>query len=296
MVTNELIFLFDNEPISTIKNEFLNSKYIQLDLLRLDLIHPEISGNKWFKLKYNLAFALENNFKSIVSFGGAFSNHLHALAFAGFQNNIKTIGIIRGEIVENYTLFDCQKWGMELHFIDRKTYREKYETNFLIEIQRQFPTSYIIQEGGNNDLGQKGCEEILGENLIGNYDLICCAVGTGATLTGIINSVKDETKVLGFCAIKNGEYLKNIILQQTNSTNWDLNYNYHFGGFAKMNIELKNFIEEFKIEHSIVLDRVYTSKMMFGIFDLIKKNIFKEHTKILAIHTGGLQGNRTLEL
>lgn len=279
--------------ISNINTKTVQDKNIGLDLLRLDLIHPEISGNKWFKLKYNIAFALENNFKSIVSFGGAYSNHLHALAFAGKEFNIKTIGIIRGEAVENQTLQDCKKWGMDIHFISREQYREKDEVDFLKTIQEEFKTSYIIPEGGNNMLGQKGCVEILSSAQKEKYDLFCCSIGTGATFTGIVNALGGEKKAMGFSAIKNGHYLANEIQQQTPYSNFELQYDYHFGGFAKINDHLKTFMQQFKSEQSYELDRVYTGKMMFGIFDLIEKNSLQENTQILAIHTGGLQGNRT---
>jgi 1-aminocyclopropane-1-carboxylate deaminase len=283
-----------NLLVSKINTKIVEAKNIQLDLLRLDLIHLEISGNKWFKLKYNIAFAKENKFKSIVSFGGAYSNHLHALAFAGKLFNIKTIGIIRGEVVENETLHDCKKWGMELHFVSREQYREKYELHFLETIQQEFITSYIIPEGGNNELGQKGCAEILSQEQKEKYDLFCCSIGTGATFTGIINSLKGQKKAIGFCAIKNGHYLANEIQLQTANSNFEMQYEYHFGGFAKINDHLTSFIQQFKIEQQIELDRIYTAKMMFGIFDLIEKKSIRENAKILAIHTGGLQGNRTL--
>jgi 1-aminocyclopropane-1-carboxylate deaminase len=283
-----------NLLVSKINTEIVEAKNIQLDLLRLDLIHPEISGNKWFKLKHNIAFAMENKFTSIVSFGGAYSNHLHALAFAGKLFNIKTIGIIRGEVVENETLQDCKKWGMDIHFISRESYREKYEFNFLETIKEEFKSSYIIPEGGKNELGQKGCTEILSQEQKEKYDLFCCSIGTGATFSGIINSLKEEKKAIGFCAIKNGHYLENEIQLQTASSNFEMQYEYHFGGFAKINDCLTTFIQQFKSEQQIELDRIYTAKMMFGIFDLVKKNNFRENTKILAIHTGGLQGNRTL--
>ena len=280
--------------ISKINTKIVQEKNIQLDLLRLDLIHPEISGNKWFKLKHNIDFAIQNNFKSIVSFGGAYSNHLHALAFAGKQYNLKTIGIIRGEVVENETLQDCKRWGMDIHFISRETYREKYDIHFLKTVQEEFKTSYIIPEGGNNALGQKGCAEIVSPEQKEKYDLFCCSIGTGATFTGIVNSLGGEKKAMGFSAIKNGHYIANEIQQQTVFSNFELQYEYHFGGFAKLNDSLITFMQQFKNEHQIELDRVYTGKMLFGIFDLIEKNSFQEDTKILAIHTGGLQGNRTL--
>ncbi|MBK7762559.1 MAG: 1-aminocyclopropane-1-carboxylate deaminase/D-cysteine desulfhydrase [Bacteroidetes bacterium] len=270
----------------------LDNKKVQIDILRLDAMHPEISGNKWFKLKYNLQAAYERGAKSLLSFGGAYSNHLHALAFAGFKTKLKTIGIIRGEEVVNPTLQDCIVWGMDLHFISREKYRHKTEVSFLEEIQSKFPHAYIIPEGANNEAGLLGCNEILQGIPLANYQYIAASVGTATTLCGLINASLGSNEVLGFLAMKQGLYLEEEIKQRTTKTNWRLIDDYHFGGFGKSNAELFTFMDNFTTKHNIDLDRVYTAKMMYGMYDLIQANRFEHNAKFLVIHTGGLQGNR----
>lgn len=281
--------------ITTVSDSFLTDQNIRLDILRLDLIHPEVSGNKWFKLKYNIQAALDQHAESILSFGGAYSNHLHALAFAGKLFGIKTIGIIRGEEVMNTTLSDCINWGMELHFISRDEYRTKYEDEFIDKMQLKFPSTYIVPEGGNNAFGRKGCEEILQAVKVELYSHICCAVGTGATFTGIIQSSDRNNHVLGFSSIKNGLYLEDEIGKQTEKENWTMLHSYHFGGFAKRTRPLIEFVQDFKAKQDIELDYIYTGKMMYGLYDLIQKKSIPAGSNILFIHSGGLQGNRSLQ-
>lgn len=263
-------------------------------MLRLDLLHPVISGNKWYKLKYNIEEAIRENKKTLLSFGGAYSNHLHAMAYAGKQFGLKTIGIIRGEAVINETLTDCKEWGMDLHFISRSQYKNKTEENFWSEIQTSFPGAYLIPEGGNNDLGIKGCKEILQTIDIAKYDIITCAVGTAATYTGLIEASLSSQSLLGFLAIKSGEYLRHEIENKTSKRNWDLITDFHFGGFAKKNLALLSFMEDFKTTQSIPLDFIYNGKMMYGLFEMIAQGSTFDSKKILVVHTGGLQGNRSL--
>ncbi|MEP0262658.1 pyridoxal-phosphate dependent enzyme [Dokdonia sp.] len=278
---------------------------IELSLKREDLIHPYISGNKYRKLKYNIAFAKANNYKTLLTFGGAYSNHIAATAAAGKEYNFKTIGIIRGEelgahlektLSENETLAYANSCGMEFKFISREAYRAKNDMSFLNTIREEYKDVYILPEGGTNDLAIKGCEEILTTSDL-TYDYVCCAVGTGGTLSGIINASKSSQKVLGFPALK-GDFLTTEIAQKTNATHWELIQEYHFGGYAKVTKELVDFINGFKKEQEILLDPIYTGKMMYGIFDLISKGYFPQNSRILAIHTGGLQGisgvNKTL--
>ncbi|GBL36131.1 putative 1-aminocyclopropane-1-carboxylate deaminase [Filimonas sp.] len=285
--------LSNQVTIDTIQDDFLKARDIRLDLLRLDLIHPQISGNKWFKLKYNIEAALKQGAESILSFGGAYSNHLHALAFAGHLSGIKTIGMLRGEEVSNHTLDDCGAWGMELHFISREEYRLKNESDFLESIQTKFPSSYIVPEGGNNEAGRKGTREILQGIDLNLYTHICCAVGTGATLSGIAEASLPGQKILGFSAIKNGAYLEEEIRQHTGNLNWALKHDYHFGGFAKKNEQLLEYIHGFQQKQGIELDFVYTGKMMFGIDQMIQEKKIHAGSTVLAIHTGGIQGNRS---
>lgn len=266
---------------------------ISLSIKREDLIHPFVSGNKFRKLKYNLLEAAAQNQKQILTFGGAFSNHIAAVAAIGQLYQIKTIGVIRGEelvnsIDENPTLRFAKSCGMQLDFISRTAYRNKTETSFLKQLEQKWGSFYLIPEGGTNALAIKGCEEILTE-ADADFDFICCAVGTGGTISGLINSAKGHQKILGFPALK-GDFLKEEICRFATNQHWDLILDYHFGGYGKITPELVNFINQFFLKTSIPLDPIYTGKMVFGVIDLIQKGYFPEGSKILMIHTGGLQG------
>jgi 1-aminocyclopropane-1-carboxylate deaminase len=277
-----------NQPIK------LASKLnVQLVVKREDEIHPIISGNKYRKLKYNLEEAKTRGFKTLLTFGGAFSNHIAAVAEVGKQFGFKTIGVIRGEelvykIDENPTLKFAQQSGMYFKFVTRKVYRTKTSEKFIDGLKAEFGDFYLIPEGGTNALAVTGCEEILTEK-DRNFDYICCAVGTGGTLSGLINCSKPGQQILGFPALK-GDFLKEDIGKFVHKKNWQLVTDYHFGGYAKINQALISFINEFKKNYQIPLDPIYTGKMMFGIFDLIENGYFSQGSKILAIHTGGLQG------
>ena len=266
---------------------------IELQIKREDSIHPEISGNKYRKLKYNILEAKKLGFKKLLSFGGAFSNHIAALAAVGREFDFETIGIIRGEelqskINDNPTLKFAQSCGMQFKFVDRTSYREKNSGEFIEKIKNDFSDFYLIPEGGTNTLAIQGCEEILTKE-DSYFDFICCSIGTGGTISGLINSSHPNQQILGFPALK-GDFFKKEIVKFTDKSNWELITDYHFGGYAKVNKALIDFINEFKKETTIQLDPVYTGKMMFGIRDLIKKGFFPEGSRILAIHTGGLQG------
>lgn len=266
---------------------------IELYLKREDKLHAFVSGNKYRKLKYNLKEAEQLGFNILLTFGGAFSNHIAAVASAGHILGFKTIGVIRGEELQynvktNPTLQFAQDNGMRLKFVPRDVYREKTTSAFLEVLKKEFGNFYLIPEGGTNTLAIKGCEEILA-NDDKSFDFVCCAVGTGGTISGLINCSKPRQQVLGFPALK-GSFLHEDISKFVSKTNWDLVTNYHFGGYAKINSNLVNFINAFKSEHDVQLDPVYTGKMMYGIFDLIQRGFFPNGSKILAIHTGGLQG------
>lgn len=256
-------------------------------------IHPEVSGNKIRKLKYNLEAAVREGFEGVLTFGGAFSNHIAATAAAGKLLDISTVGIIRGEelakdIDLNPTLSYAKASGMDLDFISRAAYRNKNEVSFLKSLNIKYPNFYIIPEGGTNARAVRGCSEILTEK-DRDFDVICCAVGTGGTISGLINSSLPHQKIIGFPALK-GAFLNEDIRKFAQHSNWELCPDYSFGGYAKVNQELIQFINQFKNDFGIPLDPVYTAKMMFGIDDLVKKGFFSRSTKILAIHTGGLQG------
>ena len=271
----------------------LPNNTVELYIKREDKIHPFVSGNKYRKLKYNLLEAKNNGFDTLLTFGGAFSNHIAAVASAGNAFGFKTIGIVRGEelgnkISENSTLSFAKENGMQFKFVSRELYRNKTSESFLNDLKEEFGDFYLISEGGTNKLAVKGCEEILNTE-DKNFDYICCAVGTGGTISGLINCSKPSQQVLGFPALK-GDFLKEDISKFASQTNWKLITDYHFGGYAKINEELVTFINQFKIDNQVSLDPVYTGKMLFGIMDLINKNHFPKGSKILVIHTGGLQG------
>tara|TARA_R110002012_G_scaffold17930_5_gene66741 strand:- start:49407 stop:50297 length:891 start_codon:yes stop_codon:yes gene_type:complete len=266
-----------------------NQVYIKPDYL----IDSFISGNKYRKLKYNVLQAKKLASKTLLTFGGAYSNHIAAVAAAGSRFGFQTIGIIRGEelinkIQENPTLVYAQKQGMQFYFVSRDAYRKKESPAFIEYLKSQFGNFYLIPEGGTNDLAIKGCEEIL-TNQDAKFDYITCPVGTGGTISGLINASVNHQKILGFPALK-GDFLQKDISKFAKRDNWDLVTDYHFGGYAKINSELISFINEFKSQFNIPLDPIYTGKMVYGVFDLIKKGYFPKDAKILMIHTGGLQG------
>lgn len=288
-----MIKIIDQLNVRLAENLYLKPEY------KIDV---HISGNKYRKLKYNLAKAKQENSQTLLTFGGAFSNHIAAVAFAGKKLGFNTIGVIRGEelkdrTVLNSTLALAKDNGMRFMFVSREIYREKSQKNFIENLKAKYGDFYLIPEGGTNQLAVKGCEEILASDDL-KFDYICCPVGTGGTISGLINSSFPNQKILGFPALK-GDFLKKDISKFALKNNWELITDYHFGGYAKINEDLISFINEFKKQHQIPLDPIYTGKMMFGIFDLINKDYFPEDAKILAIHTGGLQGitgmNKELE-
>ena len=272
-----------------------NNKDVSLYIKREDLLHPIISGNKFRKLKYNLEEAKKKGFKKLLTFGGAFSNHILAVAAAGKEFGFETTGIIRGEelrdkIAENPTLKQAQELGMHFIFVTREDYRNKNEQTQLEKWGILTEAFYIIPEGGTNDLAIKGCEEILKKE-DDVFTHICCSTGTGGTISGIINSATENQKIIGFSSLK-GEFMSSQISNFVTKTNWEVNTDYHFGGYGKVNDELISFLNNFYKKTTIPLDPIYTGKMVFGILDLIEKNYFKKGSKILLIHTGGLQGIR----
>lgn len=266
---------------------------IELFIKREDLLHPVISGNKFRKLKYNLAEAKRLGYKKLLTFGGAFSNHIVAVAGAGKEFGFETIGIIRGEeleekINENPSLAVAEQFGMKFVFVSRDAYRLKESPEFLEELQSKFGDFYLLPEGGTNELAIKGCEEILSE-LDSEFSYVCTSVGTGGTVSGIINGSSSHQNIIGFSSLK-GDFLQKDIAKFANQKNWTINCEYHFGGYGKVTNELIGFINSFYKQYEIPLDPIYTGKMMFGILDLIQNEFFPLNSKILAIHTGGLQG------
>lgn len=266
---------------------------VTLTMKREDLLFPLLSGNKFRKLKYNLEHAREMGYQTLLTFGGAYSNHLHATAAAGRYYNFRTIGVVRGEELEgrplNPTLANARENGMQLVFISRELYRKKSELPFLDSLQHHYGPVFILPEGGTNQRAIRGCEEILTQG-DWNYTHVCCPVGTGGTLAGLSRSAAPGQQVLGYPAIRAGR-LGSELRSWIPGGHWRLIHDFHFGGYGKVNRDLIEFINDFKEVAGVALDPVYTGKMMFGILEGIRRKDFPEGSRILAIHTGGLQGS-----
>ena len=282
--------------LQRLEDPLFEKKGINFFIKRDDLIHPTVSGNKRRKLKYNLLEAQKQNYETLLSFGGAYSNHIYALAAAGKLFNFKTIGVIRGERPEplNPVLEFAKNNGMRLFFISRTAYRDKYNPELIGELKERFGKFYMVPEGGSNMLAVKGCCEIIDEIDI-NFDYICSACGTGGTMAGIITGLNGNNKALGFSALKGGDFLKEDVAQLIKGycgrsyQNWDINTEYHFGGYAKSKPELLEFMKYFEKQHKVPIEFIYTGKMLFGLYDLIKNDFFKPEQNIIALHTGGVK-------
>jgi len=276
----------------------LNDGDFKIYIKREDQIHPIVSGNKFRKLKYNVKEAKDSNKDSLITFGGAYSNHLLATAYVGKKENLKTLAFVRGEELKNInynsTLQKCNDFGMKFIFISRDDYRKRNEIDYINSIKNEFKDSYIIPEGGTNEFGVLGCEEILSiEDSC--FDVICCPVGSGGTIAGIIKSSNDSQKVLGFSALK-GSGINNVITKFTEKENWKIFDDDIFGGYAKIDSRLVDFMNEFFKNTGIVLDPIYNSKMVFKITKLIKSDQWEFGKKILLINTGGLQSIKEMNI
>jgi 1-aminocyclopropane-1-carboxylate deaminase len=291
----KLELTFKPSILTKIVDPLLSQYQIELWMKRDDLLHPVISGNKWRKLKYSLDHALSSGADTIISMGGAYSNHLHALAYAGKALGLKTTGLIRGGQPGKLTptLSDMQNWGMKLEFVSRSDYRLLRQYKDCHDLPGLKPQQYWLPEGGAQTLALKGVAELV-EEIDVLDDILCAPCGTGATLAGIIDAVPEPVSVIGFAALKNAEFLHTDVesLLPQPCSNWQINQDYHFGGFAKTNAELMAFIADFEFKTGIPLEPVYTGKMMYALYDLIAKQTFKPDQRIIAVHTGGLQGKR----
>ena len=267
---------------------------VSLHMLRLDLIDNEISGNKWFKLKKNLEVAAQQNKIQLITFGGAYSNHIAATAKACKLAGIQSVGIIRGEKVENNTLNKAMLDGMQVRFVTRDLYRNKEALYTWVHQEFDAESSIVIPEGGANVAGVEGCKEIVPLINI-PFDYVCAACGTGTTLAGIVQQLSTNQKALGFSTLKGGYFLydeinKHLSGQMRNK--FSIVTQYHFGGYAKHTPQLLDFMKDFYLKTQIQLDFIYTAKMMYGLFDLIQQNYFPVNSQIVVIHSGGLQGNQ----
>jgi len=274
---------------------------LAIDCLRLDQVHPFISGNKWYKLKHHILAANSAGKSSILSFGGAYSNHLHALAFAGKKIQIKTVGVVRGEKpkVLSPTLQDCVDWGMSLQWLSRRDYRNVAPVDCVKDYSKKYPDTWIIPEGGSSEQGVLGVRELFEQMWSAdemNYDVIACPVGSGATLAGIASANLGEVRCIGFSALKGVYDLESRVethLEFSRGVNpWEISHDYHFGGFAKINTRLTDFISDIHQTYEILLDPVYTGKMLYGLLEWVYQGRIKTDARILAVHTGGLQGWR----
>lgn len=294
-------------PLTQIQLPELSEKGIKLWLLRLDQTHPYISGNKWYKLKYNLEFAVDNGYRTVLSFGGAYSNHIHALAWAANEAGLNSVGVIRGEpeYAANPTLSDAQEWGMQLKFVNRQDYRLRQDPDYIQQLCNSLPESLqpvlVIPEGGSNKLAVKGCGEILSEQVLHhvNPDRVILACGTGGTLSGVAVS-QPSLDILGIPVLKNAAFLyddiRNLIESsgEADPQNWTLDLDGHFGGYAKCPSDLTGFMQRIESECGVPLDQVYTAKMLLRTLQMIKQDLIKPGSTLLALHTGGLQGKRSV--
>ena len=294
------IINIENITIDELHLPELSGKNLHADVLRLDKIHSVISGNKWFKLKYYLQEAVEKKCKTIITFGGAYSNHIIATAFAAKEFHLKSIGIIRGEEPSqlSHTLILAKEYGMDLIFISRNEYSKKDDDDFINKLQLKYPDSLIIPEGGAGIKGIAGSSEILKLTNSNVYTHILCAIGTATTFLGLANAANLNQQIIGICVLKGMNDLlqqkKNFLKDEKQVNNCYINYDYHFGGYAKMNDELFHFMNSFYHKTGVPTDFVYTAKLFYAVFDLIKKDFFPHASKLLIIHSGGLQGNDSL--
>lgn len=275
-----------NPPIERIDIPVFNQHQVAVYLKREDMIHPFISGNKWRKLKYVLADARNKNTNTLVSFGGAYSNHLVALACCGAMYGFKTVAFVRGEEVNNYMLGLCKTYGMQLIFTSREDYKNKQQ----LFDQYTTPDCYFIDEGGKGTLAAKGCEEIL--DGITDFSHVICALGTGTTFAGLVNgAAKNGMQAEGICVLKGAETIEeDIKLLVGKNSNWKVHHQFNGGGYAKTSPALLEWIDVFASQTGILLDQVYTAKMMLGVIELVKQKHFTSNDKLLLIHTGGLLG------
>lgn len=288
-------------PLQKINDPFLDEHGITLYVKREDLLHPHLSGNKWHKLKYNLQCAKAQGFAQVISFGGAYSNHIHALAYAAPLFDLQAVGVIRSdEKVMNPTLADAQAQGMTLHYVTRNDYQRRHEEAYWHTLQAQFGPAYIIPEGGSNSLAVAGCADLINRiDMHGVvYDTVCVACGTGGTMAGLLKAIAADKQVIGFSVLKGDNALEARIqtllaqLSDSRHERWQLVHDYHQGGYAKVTQPLLRFMKRFTDMTGIPIEPIYTGKMLFGLYSMIGERRLPRGAQVVAIHTGGLQGLR----
>lgn len=288
-------------PIQEIDDPLFKEAGVRLWIKREDLNHPFVSGNKWWKLRYNLEHAIGLSHDTLLTFGGAYSNHLFAVAAAAAALNLKSIGVVRGEetLPLNSTLSFAKKAGMQLHYLSRQLYREKSSAGFVEELERKFGKFFLIPEGGTNADAVRGCRE-WGANLVAevDFDILCLPVGTGGTLAGLVQSLRAHQQAIGFSVLRNGSFLVAEVqrwLPPGGHPTWRIETRFDFGGYAKRTESLRNFMSAQQSAHRLPLDPVYTAKTLYGIYAMVRDGAFPRSTRILMIHTGGLQANSLTE-
>lgn len=285
---------YPNSPVQTLQSELFKEKKLTVLVKRDDLNHPVISGNKLRKLKYNLDFAKRNHYKGILTFGGAFSNHVYATAMACKLAKLNSKIIVRGCPLDpnNPTLKNARACGSELIAVDRLTYKKRYDPTYLTQLQSQFPDYWIVPEGGSNQFALEGLQELSKE--LPPSDYIACAVGSGGTLAGLTLSSPSLTQMIGIAVLKGAEHLKSEIVDKypamAEHSNWSLLDQFHDGGYGHFSSELWAFCQRIKNDHNIPLEPIYTGKLFYGLWQLIEQDYFKPHSTLCIIHSGGLQG------
>jgi 1-aminocyclopropane-1-carboxylate deaminase len=291
--------IFSPVRLQELQEPTARQRGVRLLLLRDDLTHPELPGNKWRKLKYNLQAARQQGHDTLLTFGGAFSNHLAAVAAAGRLLGFSTIGLVRGEESHplNPTLARARADGMQLCYLDRETYRRQSEPEVVAALLARTGPAYVLPEGGTNALALPGCAELITELAAAtDFDAVGVACGTGGTLAGLLTGLDGHRQAVGVAALKNGSFLRADIDALTRAaagrayTNYHLLTEYHFGGYAKFSAELLGFMHGFQARHGVLLDPIYTGKLLFGLLDQIGQGYFPRGSTVVAIHTGGLQG------
>lgn len=284
----------ENNYIQQIDSSFLKKRNIYLGIKRDDLLHPLIGGNKWRKLKYNLAHMQKVNKTELLTFGGAFSNHIHACAAAGKEFDIKTRAIIRGPQLDedNPTIRFAKQCGMQLHVVNRIEYRQRHDEAYLQSLQVRFPNAFILPEGGTNEYALLGCKELV--DSLPKHDYLICPTGSGGTLAGLIEGSKLNTQIIGIAVLKQAQYLKEEIKKLSskakNQNNWQLLTDFHGGGYGRFTPSLWQFCQDMQHTYNLPLEPVYSGKMMHALWQLIEQDYFAPGSKIIAVHTGGLQG------
>ncbi|AOW77484.1 cysteine desulfhydrase [Colwellia sp. PAMC 20917] len=284
-------------PLQKVTHPLFERHQLSVSIKRDDVIHPIISGNKWRKLKFNLRHAQAHNYIGVISFGGSFSNHIHALAFACHQQGLKSIGIIRGEkeYASNFTLSMAQRWGMKLHFVDRKSYRLRENKEYLAQLQLTYPDYLIVPEGGSNTLALAGVGEVITElNQQCEFDTLVTPVGSGGTLAGLIKADNNQHNLLGIAVLKQDGYLteqvNSLLGDNLHFNNWQIMPEFHRGGYAKFNKEDAEKILSFSQQTGLIFEPVYSGKMILALLDLIDQQYFPKGHRLVLLHTGGLQG------